>query len=122
MYPYVTSQKMFCSRTYVSGVLHTGKLDLKAAVSFSTGNSSEKNRTAETNTEPSDSPYRLTDYYNLQNEYATASQATFNLGLRYNFNRGVYAEVQGSYTHGFNLRYIEGSRRWNETIKLGYTF
>ena len=122
MYPYVASQKMFCSRTYVSGVLHTGKLDLKAAVSFSTGNSSEKNRTAETNTEPGNPPYRLTDYYNLQNEYATASQATFNLGLRYNFNRGIYAEVQGSYTHGFNLRYIEGSSRWNETIKLGYTF
>lgn len=47
---------------------------------------------------------------------------TFHLGLRYHFNYGIYAEVQGSYTHGFNLQYIDGSNRWNETIKLGYTF
>ena len=40
----------------------------------------------------------------------------------YHFNHGIYAEVQGSYTRGFNLHYIDGSSRWNETIKLGYTF
>jgi hypothetical protein len=99
-----------------------GKLDLKAAASFAIGNFTEKNRTTATDTEPGDPPYRLTDYYNLKNEYATAPQATFHLGLRYHFNYGIYAEVEGSYTHGFNLQYIDGSNRWNETIKLGYTF
>lgn len=122
MYPYVASEKMLCSRTYISGVLHTGRFDLKAAASFSTGDFTEKSRTVETATEAGNPPYRLTDYYNLQNEYATATHATLHLGLRYHFNRGIYAEVQGSYTHGFNLNYIEGSSRWNETIKLGYTF
>ena len=62
------------------------------------------------------------DYYNLLNEYATASCVMFNLGVRYNFHRGIYAEIQTSYTHGFNLKYIEGASRWNEAIKLGYTF
>lgn len=122
MYPYVASEKMLCSRTYISGVLHTGRFDLKAAASFSTGDFTEKSRTVETATEPGNPPYRLTDYYNLQNEYATATHATLHLGLRYHFNRGIYAEIQGSYTHGFNLNYIEGASRWNETIKLGYTF
>mgnify|MGYP001539590115 CR=1 FL=1 len=122
MYPYVASEKMLCSRTYISSVFHLGKLDLKAAASFAIGNFTEKNRTTATDTEPGDPPYRLTDYYNLKNEYTTAPQATFHLGLRYHFNYGVYAEVQGSYTHGFNLQYIDGSNRWNETIKLGYTF
>lgn len=122
MYPYVASEKMLCSRTYISGILHTGRFDLKAAASFSTGDFTEKSRTVETATEPGNPPYRLTDYYNLQNEYATATHATLRLGLRYHFNRGIYAEVQGSYTHGFNLNYIEGSSRWSETIKLGYTF
>lgn len=122
MYPYVASEKMLCSRTYISGVLHTGRFDLKAAASFSTGDFTEKSRTVETATEAGNPPYRLTDYYNLQNEYATATHATLHLGLRYHFNRGIYAEVQGSYTHGFNLNYIEGASRWNETIKLGYTF
>lgn len=122
MYPYVASEKMICSQTYISGVFHLGKLDLKAAASFAIGNFTEKNRTTATDTEPGDPPYRLTDYYNLKNEYATTPQATFHLGLRYHFNYGIYAEVQGSYTHGFNLQYIDGSNRWNETIKLGYTF
>lgn len=122
MYPYVASEKMLCSRTSISGTLHTGRFDLKAAASFSTGNFTEKSRTAETETEPGNPPYRLTDYYNLQNEYATATHATLHLGLRYHFNHGIYAEIQGSYTHGFNLNYIEGSSRWNESIKLGYTF
>ena len=122
MYPYVASEKMLCTRTYVSSVFHIGKFDLKAAASFAIGNSTEKSRVIATDTEPGDPPYRLTDYYNLQNEYATAPQAMFRLGLRYHFNHGIYAEVQGSYTRGFNLHYIDGSSRWNETIKLGYTF
>lgn len=122
MYPYVASEKMLCTQTYVSSVFHIGKFDLKAAASFAIGNSTEKSRVITTDTEPGDPPYRLTDYYNLQNEYATAPQATLRLGLRYHFNHGIYAEVQGSYTRGFNLHYIDGSSRWNETIKLGYTF
>ena len=122
MYPYVASEKMLCTQTYVSSVFHIRKFDLKAAASFAIGNSTEKSRVITTDTEPGDPPYRLTDYYNLQNEYATAPQATLRLGLRYHFNHGIYAEVQGSYTRGFNLHYIDGSSRWNETIKLGYTF
>ena len=122
MYPYVASEKMLCTQTYVSSVFHIGKFDLKAAASFAIGNSTEKSRVITTDTEPGDPPYRLTDYYNLQNEYATAPQATLRLGLRYHFHHGIYAEVQGSYTRGFNLHYIDGSSRWNETIKLGYTF
>lgn len=122
MYPYVASEKMLCTQTYVSSVFHIGKFDLKAAASFAIGNSTEKSRVITTDTEPGDPPYRLTDYYNLQNEYATAPQATLRLSLRYHFNHGIYAEVQGSYTRGFNLHYIDGSSRWNETIKLGYTF
>ena len=97
-------------------------MPIVAAASFAIGNSTEKSRVITTDTEPGDPPYRLTDYYNLQNEYATAPQATLRLGLRYHFNHGIYAEVQGSYTRGFNLHYIDGSSRWNETIKLGYTF
>ena len=122
MYPYIVSQTMTCGRVYASGVLHAGRFDVKAAASFSIGDFTEKSRTTETTAEPGDPPYRLTDYYHLQNEYATAPRATVSVGLRYHFHRGIYAEIQGGYTHGFNLEYIAGSSRWNETIKLGYTF
>ena len=113
---------MTYGRVYASGVLHAGRFDVKAAASLSIGDFTEKSRTTETTAEPGDPPYRLTDYYHLQNEYATAPRATVNVGLRYHFHRGIYAEIQGGYTHGFNLEYIAGSSRWNETIKLGYTF
>lgn len=122
IYPYIASEKMLRSRTYISGALHTGRCYLKTVVCFSTGSFTEKSRTAETTTEPGAPPYRLTDYYKLQNEYATATHATLQLGLRYHFNKGIYAEIRGSYTHGFNLSYIAGASRWNETLKLGYTF
>lgn len=42
MYPYVVSEKMICSQTYISSVFHLGKLDLKAAASFAIGNFTEK--------------------------------------------------------------------------------
>ena len=60
MYPYVASEKMLCTQTYVSSVFHIGKFDLKAAASFAIGNSTEKNRVVATDTEPGDPPYRLT--------------------------------------------------------------
>ena len=59
MYPYVASEKMLCTQTYVSSVFHIGKFDLKAAASFAIGNSTEKSRVITTDTEPGDPPYRL---------------------------------------------------------------
>ncbi|WP_294478108.1 DUF6850 family outer membrane beta-barrel protein [uncultured Bacteroides sp.] len=123
MFPYIVSQTLFRGGAYASGVLHVGAFDVKATAGFSKGNYTEKSRTAETGaTEPGEAPYRLADYYNLQNEYATAARATLVLGLRYNFGKGMYAEIEGSYTHGFKLTYIEGASRWNEALKLGYAF
>lgn len=122
MYPYVVSQDMMCCRTYISGVRHLNKFDLKAGAGFSIGNFTESEQTLDTEMEAGGLPYRLTDYYNLQNEYATAPRLTLNLGLRYKFHRNLYAEIQAGYTHGMNLLYIGGSHRWSETVKLGYVF
>lgn len=122
MFPYSFSQTMVCGRAYASGVFHVGQFDLKAAGSFSIGDFTGKNRTVETATEPGDPPYHLTEYYDLQNEFATTPQVTVNIGMRYNFSRGIYAEIQAGYTHGFKLQYLTGASRWYETVKLGYTF
>ena len=122
MYPYVASQTMTCGRVYASGVLHAGRFDVKAAASLSIGDFTEKSRTTETTAEPGDPPYRLTDYYHLQNEYAHCPTGDSERRITLSLSSGDYAEIQGGYTHGFNLEYIAGSSRWNETIKLGYTF
>lgn len=122
MFPYSVSQTMTCRRIYLAGTFHTKLFDLKTSGIFSAGDYTEKSKTVKTESEPGEPPYRLTEYYNLQNEYATAPRLTFEVGLRYKFYRGIYAEIQAEYTHGFNLKYIAGANRWNETIKLGYTF
>jgi len=122
MYPYVASEKRTCSLVYLSGELHIGRFDLKAAASFANGSSAENNRVVATEMEAGEPPYRLTDYYLLQKEYATAPQASLHLGLRYHFTEEIYAEIQGGLTHGFHLIYIKGASRWSEAVKLGYTF
>ncbi len=122
MFPYSVSQTMTYGRAYFSGTFHTGLFDLKASGSFSIGDYTEKSKKVETETEAGEPPYRLTEYYNLQNEFVTAPRLTLDIGLRYKFYRGMYAEIQAGYTHGFNLEYITGANRWYETIKLGYTF
>lgn len=122
MYPYVATQSMTCIRAYVSGTLHAGKFDLKAGAAFASGNFVEKSRDEKTPAEPGDPPYRLTEYYNIQNEYLTAPRVRIQLGLRYNFMRGMYAEVEAGVTRGFNLQHIEGANRWSGALKFGYTF
>ena len=122
MYPYVFSETMHQGRAYASGVFHWRAFDLKAGGSFSFGDFTENDQTIETSAEAGDPPYRLTDYYRLQNEYATASQVNVRLGLRYNFRMGIYAELEAGYSHGFNLKYITGSDRWSEGLKIGYYF
>lgn len=122
MFPYSVSQTMTCGNVYLAGIYHTGLFDWKASGIFSVGDYTEKSKTASTNTEAGDPPYRLTEYYDLQNEYATAPRLAVRFGLRYKFYRGMYAEIQAEYTHGFNLKHIAGANRWSETLKLGYTF
>ena len=123
MYPYVVSQSMICAGVYAEGVLHAGRFDLKLGAAFASGKFTEKSRQVEmAEGEPGDPPARLTDYYNLQNEYMTAPRVTLAAGVRCNFPKGIYAEVGARFTHGFNIEYIAGANRWEETLKIGYTF
>lgn len=122
MYPYIFSEKMHQGKAYVSGTFHLGAFDLKAGGSFSFGDFTEEDRMIDTDMEAGAPPYRLTEYYLLQNEYATASQINIHLGIRYNFRNGIYTELAAEYTHGFHLKYITGADRWNENIKVGYYF
>ena len=122
MFPYIVTQSMVRGHAYISGVLHLGRLDLKAGVAFSKGNFDGKNKEIDTEMEPGDPPSHLAEYHDLQNEYMTAPRVTSDIALRYRFWREIYAEAGAVYTHGFNLQYIGGANRWHGTIKIGYTF
>ncbi len=122
MYPYAVSQRMTVGRVYLAGTLHLGRLNLKAAAGFSAGSCSEQEHTATIDTEPGDPPYRMSDRYERQNEYATAPRLTVGAGCRYNFGNGIYAEARAGYVRAFDLSRVEGPDRWRETVKIGYTF
>ncbi|MCC8020038.1 MAG: hypothetical protein LIO85_09750 [Rikenellaceae bacterium] len=122
MYPYVVSQDMKRYGAYARGAVRTGCLEIKAGLSFASGNFSEKSRTVDTTVEPGEIPYHLADYYDWQNEYLTASRIGAEAALRWNIRYGIYWETGAAYTHGFDIKYIEGSHRWSGTLKIGYNF
>ena len=45
-------------------------------------------------------PFRLTDWYDRQMEYRTASRFRSELMVRYNFDKGVYLRLDGSSLNG----------------------
>ncbi len=122
MYPYVESQDMKRYGAYARGELRTGCLEIKAGLSFSSGSLTDKSREVGTEVEPGEAPYHLTDYYNRQNEYLTASRIGAEAAVRWNIRYGIYSEIGADWTHGFNIKYLEGTARWSGTFKLGYNF
>ncbi len=122
MYPYLYSQSIIRWRVYASGMVRAGRFDLRAGAAFATGHRTEKSRIVDSDIDAGTYPTQLTDQYDLQNEYLTAARTTVGLSVRYNTRWGLYAEAGASLTHGFDLHCIDGSNRWCETLKIGYTF
>lgn len=122
MYPYLFSRDDMISRVYASGSVSLKMFDLKAGLAFSYGNSLEKDRVVDDGIQTGELPYHLEDLYEMQNEYMTAPRLESALGLRYNFLKGLYAEISGGYARGFNIAVLDGKDRWSGNIRLGYTF
>lgn len=122
MYPYLYAQSILRCRVYASGMVRLGRFDVRAGAEYASGNRTEKSRVADQEIEAGEHPHHLTAYYDLQNEYLTAPRVTAGASVRYNTRWGLYAEAGAVCTHGFDLLYIDGSARWCETLKIGYTF
>lgn len=122
MYPYLFSRNDNMASVYVSGNVKLKMFDIKAGLAFKSGWSGESDRTVENGVETGDLPYRLSEWYDIQNEYMTASRLDAALALRFNFLKGLYVEMSAGYTHGFGLQHVYGPDRWSETLKFGYTF
>lgn len=122
MYPYIFSEHDIIMSAYLSGEVPVRNTDILAGLCFSTGSAVAGSRMDEADVDASDEPYRLEDWYGVQNEYMLASRLGMKLGMRYRFRRGLYAEVQAQYFRGFNLRYMTGPDRWATGIGLGYVF
>lgn len=122
MYPYLFSRNDITCSAYASGSFRVKMFDIKAGLSFSCGTSMEKSRTTDDDIETGDLPYRLDDWYRMQNEYMTATRIESALGLRFNFMKGLYIEAAAGYAHGMDIRHLPGTDRWSANLCLGYSF
>ena len=68
------------------------------------------------------SPYRLQEWYDMHMEYITAQHLRAGIAARYNFRKGMYIEAEGTVVHGFGLRHIDESGRYNAGLAVGVTF
>jgi hypothetical protein len=99
-----------------------GPFDIAVKAGYTGGKVSEEDWLTSEDSGVQTSPYRLQEWYDRQMEYATASRVSIGLALRWNFWKGLYAETDSSWLHGFNLRHISSPNRFGATLKLGYNF
>ncbi|MBR5142040.1 MAG: hypothetical protein IKW55_06100, partial [Bacteroidales bacterium] len=119
MYPYVSAQSLMKYGADVRVKTYIGPFDLAVKAGYAGGKVSEEDWITSEDSGVQTSPYRLQEWYDRQMEYATASRMNLGLSLRWNFWKGLYAEAEGSWLHGFNLKYISSPNRYGATLKLG---
>ncbi|MFR9651186.1 MAG: hypothetical protein SNG35_04095 [Rikenellaceae bacterium] len=122
MYPYVDELKTNCYQLYISGMLPIKRWELRAGTLFSMGDIDEDSYRVSDDIDAGDKPTQLIEYYNIENEYLTATKLISSLSLRYNLPRSLYCQAGVSYIKAFDLSYIEGSNRWSYEFTVGYKF
>ena len=122
MYPYVSAQSLMKYGADVRVKTYLGPFDLAVKAGYAGGMMNEESWLTDDATGVQTSPYRLQEWYDRQIEYETASCMNIGLSLRWNFWKGLYAEAEGSWLHGFDLQHIDNPNRYGATLKLGYDF
>ncbi len=122
MYPYVDECVMSRYQIYAEGMLPLRSFELRAGALLSTGEIAEQSYQVSDDIDAGDKPTQLVEYYNIENEYLTATQLRGSLALRYNHPQRYYAEIGASLTRAFDLSYIGGASRWSYLLKIGYKF
>lgn len=122
MYPYSYSDDLMTGTLFLGGLVKIWKFDLKADMAGSYGRLRNAGRVSEGAAGGETRPFQLTDWYLKQNEFRTAPRLSLEVSLRYNFWKGMYAEISGDYTRAWNLEYISGADRVCCGLSVGYTF
>ena len=122
MYPYAMAQSLMTYGADVRVKTYIGAFELAAKAGYGAGKVAEDNWLTSEDSGVQTSPYRLQDWYDRQMEYETAQRISVGLSLRWNFWKGLYTEAEGSWLHGFNLKYIDSPNRYGATISIGMTF
>ncbi|MFI3323954.1 MAG: DUF6850 family outer membrane beta-barrel protein [Rikenellaceae bacterium] len=124
MYPYVDELTLHYTQAYLGGMVPIGAFELRGQLSWMSGGWDDDSYTVEVDEglEYGDKQTQLEEYYNIGNEYLTATQVSSSISLRYNTRNSFFCEIGGVLTKAFDLQYIDGDSRWGTTFKIGYNF
>ena len=122
MYPHVAAQSLLTYGADIKATGHIGMFSLSARAGYWAGSVDEATWKVSDETGVQTSPYRLQEWYDRHMEYVTAQRLNADLALRCTFEEGIYVEAEGSWTHGFGLKYIAGADRFGVAFRIGYDF
>ena len=74
--------------------------------------------------QPASEPYRLIYDWDRRHEYLTASGIGLNGSVIYRLKsvQGLYLCLDASWTHAFEITFLNGKNRWTSSLRLGYDF
>ncbi len=125
MYPYVSELKSNVFQLYGGGMVPLGRsrsLELRGRALFSTGSINDYGYMVSDSLEAADEPVHLEEYYNVDNEFLTATYLSGSLSLRYVHKSSAYLQVAALYTHAFDVEYVLGNSRISYSATVGYKF
>lgn len=121
MYPLIRGQRLHYTTVWSSYLYRFGAWEVTAGADFRKGGFREREDSSSVPAEPGTYPTQLTEYYDYENEYLTASRIGAVLGVRRNLQR-FYVDLTGRYEHGFALVHVAQPNRLSVTLSVGYNF
>lgn len=121
MYPCTREQKLHYTMVWTSLLYRFGKWEVSFAADFRKGGFRELESQGDAPATPGEYPTQLTEYYNYDNEYLTASRIGAGAGVRRNIHR-FYVDLSARYEHGFDLSYVAQPNRVAATLSIGCNF
>lgn len=122
MYPYLYTDRTLTA-DFMAGFRYSIKrFDIGLETGVRIGNVSRSERLADSGVSAGEYPYFMEEYYVLEKEYTESPKIDAGLSFRYNFFKGLYAEVSGMYGYGLRIAKLTDPHRWTAGLGIGYIF
>ncbi len=128
IFPYICTGLQHGFQTSLEGKVHLWKFELGADLKFALKKITETERTL-ADAAGIGAPVRIPEYSDLWLCYERASKLDCGLSLRYNFWKGLYLDLSGSYLRAFDMadntdlqKWFADPDRWGVALKLGWNF
>ncbi len=121
MYPYLKGQRLHYTVVAADYLRRLGNWELAWRMMLRTGGCRDTEALFDEPASPGGYPDRLTDFYNAENEYATANRMGLGASLRRNISR-FYIDLSVDWEHGFNVKLLPEADRERVVLRVGYNF